>query len=197
MLAGANGPENAGGLYMQALADNFAGTIKAQALDKGAKQVVVANIPTITYTPRFQAVLDQIGASAAGPAGRAQAEALFKGWVNAFNQRLAANFSGESRVKVVDLATRFTDQVLNPAKYNLTNVTLPVCGAAWVTVVPQRSFAECTASALSATTPPPGAPSGSGWWQRYLFSDGFHPTPYGHKLFADQVLDVLDDADWH
>ena len=48
-----------------------------------------------------------------------------------------------------------------------------------------------------ASTPPPGAPSGSGWWQRYLFSDGFHPTPYGHKLFADQVLDVLDDADWH
>ncbi len=197
VLAGANGPENAGGLYMQALADNFAGTIKAQALDKGAKQVVVANIPTITYTPRFQAVLDQIGASAAGPAGRAQAEALFRGWVNAFNQRLAANFSGESRVKVVDLATRFTDQVLNPAKYNLTNVTLPVCGAAWVTVVPQRSFAECTASALSATTPPPGAPSGSGWWQRYLFADGFHPTPYGHQLFANQVLDLLDDADWH
>ena len=44
---------------------------------------------------------------------------------------------------------------------------------------------------------PPGAPSGSGWWQRYLFADGFHPTPYGHQLFADQVLDVLDDADWH
>ena len=97
----------------------------------------------------------------------------------------------------MDLATRFTDQVLNPAKYNLTNVTLPVCGAAWVTVVPQRSFAECTASALSATTPPPGAPSGSGWWQRYLFADGFHPTPYGHQLFANQVLDLLDDADWH
>ena len=64
-------------------------------------------------------------------------------------------------------------------------------------MVPQRSFAECTASALSATTPPAGAPSGSGWWQRYLFADGFQPTPYGHKLFADQVLDVLDDADWH
>ena len=190
------GGQSLGTTYMQALADRFTSAIRSNVLDKGAKQVVVANIPTITYTPRFQAVLAQIGASA-GADAKAQSEALFKGWVNAFNQRLAANFSGESRVKVVDLATRFTDQVLNPAKYNLTNVTLPVCGAAWVTVVPQRSFAECTASALSATTPPPGAPSGSGWWQRYLFSDGFHPTPYGHKLFADQVLDVLDDADWH
>ena len=50
---------------------------------------------------------------------------------------------------------------------------------------------------LALTVYDPDAPSGSGWWQRYLFSDGFHPTPYGHKLFADQVLDVLDDADWH
>ena len=195
VLAGANGPENAGGLYMQALADSFAGSIKSQALGKGAQHVVVANMPTITYTPRFQAVLDQIGATA-GATGRAQAEGLFKGWINAFNARLASNFSGESRVKMVDVATRFTDQVTNPSRYGLTNVTLPVCGAEWITAVPQRSFAQCTASALSATTPPPGAPAGANWWQRYMFSDGFHPTPYGHQLFANQVLEVLDAGDW-
>ncbi|QTD47207.1 SGNH/GDSL hydrolase family protein [Ottowia testudinis] len=195
VLAGANGPENAGGLYMQALADSLAGSIKAEALGKGAKQVVVANMPAITYTPRFQAVLDQVGAKA-GANGRAQAEALFKGWVNAFNARLASQFSGESRVKVVDVAARFTDQATNPSRYGLTNVTLPVCGAQGVTAVPQRSFAQCTASALSGTTPPPGAPAGAGWWQRYLFSDGFHPTPYGHQLFADQVFDVLEQAGW-
>jgi phospholipase/lecithinase/hemolysin len=128
VLAGDNGPENAGGLYMQALADQFASAITTHALNQGARQVVVANIPTITYTPRFQAVLDQIG-GAAGPAARGQAEALFKGWVNAFNQRLATRFAGEARVQVVDLASRFTDQMLNPARYGLSNVTLPVCGA--------------------------------------------------------------------
>ena len=193
--------ETAGAIYMQRLADSFASAIKAQALDKGAKHVVVANIPTITYTPRFQAVLDQIaaaqGGGTTGATARAQAEGLFKNWINAFNQRLAANFSGESRVKVVDVATRFTDQMTNPSKYGLTNATLPVCGAEWITVVPHRPLGECTAAALSATTPPPGAPTGASWWQRFMFSDGFHPTPYGHQLFAEQVMDVLDEADWY
>ena len=185
-----------GTYYMQALADHFVGVIKAQALDKGAKQVVVANIPTITYTPRFQAVLAQIE-GAAGAQVRAQSEALFKGWISTFNQRLAANFSGESRVQVIDLASRFADQVTNPARYGLSNATLPVCGAEWITVVPHRPLGECTAAALSATTPPPGAPTGASWWQRFMFSDGFHPTPYGHQLFAEQVMDVLDEADWY
>ena len=184
-----------GAAYMQALADSFAGNIKAQTLNKGAQQVLVANIPAITYTPRFQAVLDQIGAAAGAPA-RAQAEALFKSWVHTFNQRLAASFSGEARVKVFDLEASFTNQMSNPARYGLTNVTLPVCGAEWVTVLPQRGFGDCTASALSATTPPPGAPAGAGWWQRHLFADGFHPTPYGHQLFGDSVITLLRDAGW-
>ncbi len=199
-LAAPGGREAAGGLYMRALADSLSAATRAQALDKGAKQVVLANIPTITFTPRFQFVLDQVaqanGGGANGAAARAQAEALVKGWVDAFNQRLAANFAGESRVKVFDLAATFTDQMNNPGKYGLSNVTLPVCGAAWVTAVPLRSFGDCTASALSATPPPAGAPAGTGWWQRYLFSDGFHPSPYGHQLFGDSVIDLLQDAGW-
>ena len=42
-----------------------------------------------------------------------------------------------------------------------------------------------------------GAPTGASWWQRFMFSDGFHPTPYGHQLFAEQVMDVLDEVDWY
>ena len=190
------GGQSLGMSYMQALADHFTGAIKSNVLDKGAQQVVVANIPSITYTPRFQAVLAQIE-GAAGAQARAQSEALFKGWVDAFNQRLAANFGGESRVKVIDLASRFADQVANPARYGLTNTTLPVCGAEWIAVLPHRPLGECTATALSATPPPPGAPTGANWWQRFMFSDGFHPTPYGHQLFSEQVMDVLDEADWY
>ena len=100
-------------------------------------------------------------------------------------------------MQVIDLASRFADQVTNPARYGLSNATLPVCGAEWITVVPHRPLGECTAAALSATTPPPGAPTGASWWQRFMFSDGFHPTPYGHQLFAEQVMDVLDEVDWH
>jgi phospholipase/lecithinase/hemolysin len=195
-LAAPGGPEIAGGLYMQALADTFADDIRAQALDKGAQRVVIANMPAVTYTPRFQYVLDQI-AAAGGSAARAQAEALFKGWVDAFNQELASRFAQESRVRVIDIAALFSDMVQNPSSHGLNNVTLPVCGAAWVTEVPLRSFADCTASALSATPPPPGGPAGSDWWQHYLFADSFHPTPYGHSLMADAVMQTLDAAQWH
>ena len=195
-----NDQETAGGLFMQALADGFVAEIRASALDKGAQHVVVANMPTITYTPRFQAVLDRIadanGGGVPGTTARAQAEALFKGWVNAFNQRLAANLAGDKRVQVIDVAGRFTDFMVRPSAYGLSNVTLPVCGADGVTVLPKRDFASCTADALSGTTPPPGAPAGRSWWERFMFADSFHPTPYGHALMADQVIQVLDDADW-
>ena len=29
-----------------------------------------------------------------------------------------------------------------------------------------------------------------------MFADSFHPTPYGHALMADQVIEALDGADW-
>lgn len=194
VLAGPDGAENAGGLYMQALADSMTSSIRTQAVAKGAKQVLVANIPDITFTPDFQAVLAQIE-QAAGTERRAQAQGLFKTWIRTYNARLAANFKDEARVKVYDLESSFTSMMTNPAKHGLTNVSVPVCGAAYVPVLPVRNFAECTADALSATPPPPGA-SGTGWWQRFMFADGFHPTPYGHKLFADPVINLLDEIDW-
>jgi phospholipase/lecithinase/hemolysin len=194
-LAGENGLVDAATLYMQRLADGFVADVRALTLDKGAQQVVVANMPAIVYTPRFQAVLDQVG-MATGPETRARLEALVNGWVGAFNQRLAEGFAGERRVRVVDLASRFTDQVRNPAKYGLSNVSLPVCGDEWPRPVPRRSFDECTAAALSDTPPPEGGPTGTSWWERYMFADSFHPTPYGHALLGDLVLDALDDANW-
>lgn len=199
VLAGPNGPENAGGLYMQALADSMASSIKTQALGKGANQVLVANIPDITFTPDFQAVLTQIEQSA-GAEARAQAEALFKSWIGAYNARLADNFKGDARVAVYDLERSFTSMMTNPTKHGLVDVKLPVCGASWLpdSVVPYRKLSEgaCTAAALAATAPPPGAPTGAGWWQRFMFADGFHPTPYGHQLFADPVIELLDEIDW-
>ena len=197
VLPSSNGPETTGGLYMQALAEHFAAGIRADGLDKGLQQALVANIPTITYTPRFQAVLALIE-QAAGAERRAQAEGLFKSWVNAFNDRLAEKFAEEPRVKVMDVATRFTAFVAQPQNYGLSNVTLPVCGAEWIppAIVPHRQFTDCTAAALTATPPPPGTPSGGDWWQHFLFSDGFHPTPYGHQLMGEQAIELLGQADW-
>lgn len=202
LSTGATGAAQAGGLYMIALADKFYDAIKANALDKGAKQVAVLNMPGITNTPRFQMVLDSIAAAsnsvAGGATARAQAEGLFKSWVVAYNQELASRAAGDTRVTVVDFYSNFNDQVAHPAQYGLTNVKTPACPASGVGSdgLPTYTFQTCTASALSAMTPPAGSTGGTDWWKTYAFSDGFHPTPYGYQLLGQLVSRSLADAGW-
>jgi outer membrane lipase/esterase len=203
---GAAGLAQAGTLYMQALADKFYNDIKTQALDKGASKVAVLNMPGITNTPRFQSTLDLVatlsGGGAAGAAARAQSEALFKSWVEAFNARLASKFAGESRVIVIDFYTSFNDQIANPAQYGLTNVKTPACpqtGVSTTDFLPIYSNgnpATCTADSLSAQTPPAGATGGANWWKTYAFSDGFHPTSYGYQLLGQLVAKNLATKGW-
>ena len=196
---GAAGLATAGGTYMQALADRFADQLRDGALNKGARRVALLNMPGITNTPRFQAVLDGIatasGGGTAGATARAQSEALFKGWVEAFNARLAARFAGNSAVVVIDFYKAFNDQIASPAQYGLSNVRGTACPITGVGSdgLPSYSFPTCTDTALSAA-PPPGA--GAGWWRSYAFSDGFHPTPYGHQLLSQLIALELARAGW-
>ncbi|MEN9719430.1 MAG: hypothetical protein RIT13_135 [Pseudomonadota bacterium] len=208
LAGGQTGLAQAGGLYMVALADMFYGSIKTTALDKGAEKVAVLNMPGITNTPRFQMALAGVaaayGGGTAGATARGQAEALFKSWVEAFNARLATNVAGDKRIVLVDFYTAFNDQIANPAQYGLTNVTTPACpivrDAQGQPVLsgglPTYNFQTCTAAALSAMTPPPGATGGTNWWQTYAFSDGFHPTPLGYQLLSQLVAKSLATAGW-
>jgi outer membrane lipase/esterase len=197
LAAGPTGVAQAGGVYMEKLADKFYDSIKTSALDKGAERVAVLNMPGITNTPRFQMVLGGI-AAAAGATARAQSEALFKSWVETFNARLATKVAGDKRIVLVDFYTAFNDQIANPAQYGLTNVKTPACPATGVGSdgLPTYNFQTCTASALSAMTPPAGATGGANWWQTYAFSDGFHPTPYGYQLLSQLVSKSLATAGW-
>lgn len=197
VAGGASGLAAAGTQYMTALADTFFNQIKTQALDKGAQRIVLLNMPGILNTPRFQAVLAGIGATA-GAAARTQSEALFKGWVEAFNKQLATRVSGNSAIALVDFYTSFNDQVANPAQFGLSNVRNTACPATGVggDGLPTYSFPTCTTAALSAQTPPAGATGGADWWKTYAFSDGFHPTPYGHQLLAQLISRTLSQAGW-
>ncbi len=203
MLAnGQAGLAQVGGTYMVALADKFYGSIKTNALDKGAERILVLNTPGITNTPRFQMVLGGIaaayGGGATGAGARAQSEALFKSWVEAFNSRLATLVANDKRIVLVDFYTAFNDQIANPAQYGLTNVTTPACPITGMGSdgLPLYNFQTCTAAALSAMTPPAGATGGSNWWQTYAFSDDFHPTPLGYQLMSQLVAKSLATAGW-
>ncbi|MGL4574113.1 MAG: SGNH/GDSL hydrolase family protein [Burkholderiaceae bacterium] len=187
-LAQQNGAVTAGGLYMVALADKFKNDIATQVLGKGAQRVALLNMPAVTNTPRFKFVLQAIEASA-GATAAGQAKAVFDGWTKAFNDRLTANFSGESRVALVDFFTSFNDQVNNPAQFGLTNVTTPACpaGPPGADGLPTYDFSRCTSAALDASTP---------GWKTYGFSDGFHPTPFGYQLLAQLVSLELARKGW-
>ncbi|MBQ0935389.1 SGNH/GDSL hydrolase family protein [Ideonella paludis] len=213
VAGGSAGLASAGTTYMTALADNFYNLIKTGALDKGAQRVALLNMPGITNTPRFQLVLDSVAAAttaaakaggatdadaaAAGAAARASSETLFKGWVSAFNARLASKFAGDTRVAVVDFYTEFNNQIATPAQFALTNVKTPACPATGVGTdgLPTYDFLTCTDASLAAK-PPAGSSNNPDWYKTYAFSDGFHPTPYGHQLLAQLISRTLAQAGW-
>jgi phospholipase/lecithinase/hemolysin len=201
LAGGATTTAQIAGAYMTALADKFHASIKASVLDKGATKVVVLNIPDITFTPRFQAVLDGValasGGGTSGAAARAQAQALFQGWVTAYNTQLASKFAGDDRVVLIDFYKAFQDQVATPAQFGLTNVKTPACPIAGLGSdgLPTHNVPTCTATALSAA-PPAGASGGADWWKSYAFSDGFHPTLYGHQLTQQLIAKSLATKGW-
>ncbi|MGE3348860.1 MAG: SGNH/GDSL hydrolase family protein [Ramlibacter sp.] len=195
-----NGAAIAAGAYMQKLADTFYASIKANTLDKGANRVAVLNMPDITLTPRFQAVLTGVAAASGGGTAGATAAAQLQGaiqqWISAFNAKLKANIGADSRVALVDFYTDFTDEVKNPASYGLANAKTPACPATGVdsSGLPTYTFQTCTSNALNAA--PPTGVSGTNWFNTYAFSDSFHPTPYGHQLLAASVNRALARAGW-
>lgn len=197
LAGGTTGMAQVGGAYMQALAKNFAETIKANTVAKNAPRVAVLNAPGVTLTPRFRMVLASISA-ARGAAAAAQAEALFDGWIQAYNTQLATSLAGDNRIALVDFYTSFKDQATNPAQYQLTNSSTPACPATGLGTdgLPTYTFPTCTAAALSAMTPPAGATGGADWWKSYGFADSFHPTPYGHQLVGQMVSRSLSRAGW-
>ena len=200
LAGGATTTAAIGADYMKALADKFYGQIKASVLDKGATHVVVLNIPDISFTPRFQMVLDSIAAASgggtAGATARAQSQALFQSWISAFNTQLAAKVAADDRVALIDFYKGFQDQVATPAQFGLTNVKTPACPITGVGSdgLPTYTFPTCTTAALAAA--PPAGVTGADWWKSYAFSDSFHPSLYGHQLTQQLIAKSLATKGW-
>jgi outer membrane lipase/esterase len=193
------GAQQLGGLYMVALANKMADVINSKLLANGATKVALVNAPAVTGTPRFKSVLRAIAASPAGAAGAAGVEALSRSWTQAFNATLQTRLGSDARVAIVDLYTDFDNQVSSPAQFGLiapisqltgvTDTACPITGLEAGTGLPEYKFATCTDAALNAS---PIAAT----WKQYGFSDGFHPTPYGHVLASQLLNRVLATKGW-
>jgi phospholipase/lecithinase/hemolysin len=194
-----NGAATLAVLYMQKLADTYYNAIKANTLDKGATHVAVLDLVDIGITPRIQAVLTTIvapsaGGGAAGAAAAASVQALITQWTDTFNARLRADVGGDSRVAVVPFDADTKEQVTHPAEFAVSNATTPACAVVGVTFFDSAAAAaRCTSAALDANAPAGLAP---GWWQSFAFADGFHPTPFAHRLLAASVSRALARAGW-
>ena len=189
MIGNAGGAEALAGMYMVGLANRFADAVNTKLLARGATRVAVLNAPAVTNTPRFKLVLGDV-ARRTNAATAAQVESLARAWTVAFNTQLTARLGSESRVAIVDFFTAFNDQVSQPASFALTNVTTPVCPITGLdsSGLPDYNFFTCTAAALDV--------SGPVGWRSYAFSDGFHPTPFGHQLLAQLVSRSLAQKGW-
>ena len=176
-------------LYMQEAADELADSITANALERGAARVALLNLPDLTITPRFSSAFERLvqeeGAGDANAARNAVRQAI-----DAFNERLQVRLGADPRVVLVDLRTAVADQIARASAFGLTDAVHAACPVTGTSSVglPQWSLQSCTSAALDAALPTGAAP---GWWMSWAFSDGFHPTPTGHRLLADSVNRAL------
>ena len=167
-------PEQAGTAMATAGAE-LATLVKTQLLAKGAKYVVVVNLPNLSLTP------STLAAEASAPGSKALTDAVTK----AFNNQLAAGLANVAGVVLVDAYAQNTDQVANPAAYALSNVTAPACSASSpLNPLPGYSLTCTTASTVAGDV------------SHYLYADPVHPSPFGHSLLARLVSLNMARAGW-
>lgn len=203
----------AGTTYMQKLAEKLVASVRANAIQKGARRVVILNTLDVTRTPRFEATLAQIAAGPGGTTQASQVRALVRAWIQAYNTALSQEVLQLSgRVVVADFHAAFEDQMAQPAQYGLSNISHTVCdetyaqasaspylpslaSAGTTSLNTQAVALACNDSYASSITPSADA-TGTTWWTTYLFADNFHPTPRGHELLANVVTQRLRTAGW-
>lgn len=137
-------------------------------VSSGAKRVVVMNIPDASQAPGTTS----------------ESRPLTAAMLNAFNSKLKSELTGVNSVLLLDVFTENQKQFATPAQFGLTNVKDKVCKVDSVTN-PTGSSLFCNPTNVIA-----------GDTSRYLFADGVHPTPYGHKLLAQFVNKELVLAGW-
>jgi phospholipase/lecithinase/hemolysin len=157
----------------------LATAIKTQIVGKGAKYVLVVNLPDASSSPE-------------ATAQSADTQGLILNMVLWFNQVLAYELQGVPGVHIVDEFTDMRNQIANPTAYGFTNVTTPACNlnAPANGLATSATLEDGTSLVCNTTNLKPGDVS------HYFFADKVHPTPYKHKMLADFVSAELRQAGW-
>jgi outer membrane lipase/esterase len=180
-------------LYMEKAADALVEAVVANALDRGATRVAVLNVPDITLTPLFSAAFAKL-VQESGADEATAIQAAVRQAVGAYNARLQSRLGNDARVVLIDVRAAVDDQIARAGDYGLSDARHAACPVTGVNFagLPEWTLRTCTSALLDAASPGV-AP---GWWATWAFSDGFHPTPAGHRLLAATVNQALAAASW-
>jgi phospholipase/lecithinase/hemolysin len=150
--------------------------------NKGATRVVVVNLPDVSKTPYALSTISGADNST---------QQLVLAMTTTFNTTLQTGLAGTSGVLFVDAFSENQRQIANQTHYGLTNVTATACNLNYG-VNPLATVGNADGSSLACKSSNLIAADTS----RYLFADGVHPTPYGHKLLAQYVTKAMVIAGW-
>jgi phospholipase/lecithinase/hemolysin len=182
-IRGDDSLERSANLYMEEAADALADAIGTNALERGVPRVAVLNLPDLTITPRFSSAFERLVQEEGADDANAARDAVRRA-IDAFNARLQGRLGNDPRVVLVDLRSAVADHIARAADFGLADAlhaACPVTGANSIGL-PEWTLQTCTSTALDAAVPA---------WRTWAFSDGFHPTPLGHRLLADTVNRAL------
>lgn len=150
----------------------LAGYVKSQVVGKGAKYVVLLNLPDASQS---------LEAVAAGK----DTQALITSMVTAFNAQLASGVSDNASVLHLDIYTFSRDLIVNLGSYGLLNVSSPACDLS-PAKNPLGFSLVCNRSNLAP-----------GNVDKYLWADNSgHLTPFGYSLVAVYVAKEMAGRGW-
>lgn len=147
----------------------LANYVNTMIFANGAKHVVVTNMGDFASIP-------------ATAAFSTATKGLITQMITAFNDTLKAGLPSSANLIYLDFYASSKDEIANPAKYGLTNVTTPACNNA-----NGRALYCNTSTLISGVTAD----------SHYLFADDQHPTPYGYSLIAQGVLQAMTAKGWY
>jgi phospholipase/lecithinase/hemolysin len=154
---------------MTTAANELGDLIKREMLAKGARFVVVQNLPDPSNTPGGMADPEDIRKLASAMAA-------------AFNEELKSCLAGLDQVLLVDLDALMRDEVANPSSYGLSNATTAACAL---------NALGGLSLVCNATNTLPGVDV-----SHYMFADFVHPTPYQNSLMARNVAEKMMAKGW-
>ncbi len=161
----------------------LSGYVKDQILAKGAKYVMVWNLPDSSQTPY-------------GSTLSADGKQTLSTLVDTFNLWLREGLKDQP-VQLVDAHAMFREVYTNKTKYGIVNNTHPACDAAKIQVITAGAVTDGTSLFCNSTA---GAPFNAirdgadvNTWQ---FADGVHPTTGGHKVLSDLAYKLLQSYGW-